>query len=203
MVNITETDWAYLAGMIDGEGCLALFRHFQKKVTVTSSRGYELEPRMSIANMNQKNMEDIKQFLQLGNITKVVSHKDDEEGTPRIIYDLRFGPNNQRIILPKVLPYLRQKKARAEIILELLKLRDEKKLSKQTKESKAILEIKYLELEKRMCESEIIEKPWILTAKSRRGRRERLNISMPKRIQNIEDQIQKLNGGISCSGITA
>jgi|WetSurMetagenome_2_1015567.scaffolds.fasta_scaffold53982_6 hypothetical protein len=149
-----ETDWAYLAGMIDGEGHIGLFRHYKKNCNV-SKRGYEIEPRLNVTNMNKQNLIIIKEIIQLGSLITCVYRRKGIE--PFEGYELRFGVNDQRIIYPKIITYLIQKKELAEIILKLLDYR----LNKKDRE---FTEKFYLELEEEFRTAVMKGKPWLLKA---------------------------------------
>jgi hypothetical protein len=158
-ITIPETTWAYLAGMVDGEGCIMLFRHYKNpkllKKWKGSNRGYELEPRVNINSMNKHNIEFIKNSIcGLGNI--VVMRFKREGEVAAIGYDLRFYPNAQRIILPKIIPYLVQKKERAIVLMKLLDYRSQKNKDPIFREKL------YLQLEDEMRGLIIKEKPWLI-----------------------------------------
>jgi hypothetical protein len=149
-----ETDWAYFAGMIDGEGHLGLFRHYKHNGSV-SKRGYEIEPKLNITNMNKQNLIVMQETIKLGNLITCVYRRkgiDPFEG-----YELRFSVNEQRKIYPKIIPYLIQKKEVAEIILKLLDYR----LSKKDRD---FTEKFYLEIEEEFRNAVMKGKPWLLKA---------------------------------------
>jgi len=93
-----ETFWAYLAAFIDGEGSITMCQN---------------GPRMIISNTHHATMEWIQLSLGCGYLTP------NGKG-PRQCYNLNFGSNAIRAILPKVIPYLRIKRKRAGILLEYL-----------------------------------------------------------------------------------
>lgn len=93
-----ETFWAYLAAFIDGEGSIAMCQN---------------GPRLIISNTHLQSMEWIKESLGCGYLTP------NGKGVKQC-YNLTFGSNSIRAILPKVIPYLRQKRKRAQILLEYL-----------------------------------------------------------------------------------
>jgi hypothetical protein len=157
---IEESVWPYLAGMLDGEGCITIIRHSKKGKV--SKRGYEIEPKVSLSGMSQTHIEAIQKMIGLGNITRMVSKRPKAE-TDRIAYDLRYSPNEQRIILPKVIPYLIHKKAVSITLLEFLKYR-EQKIDRDEKEKG------YLALEIRFRQEFIASKPWLSPGYTKKGR---------------------------------
>ncbi len=163
---IPETSWAYIAGMIDGEGHLSMFRHYKKNGS-SSKRGYEIEPHLEIANMNKESLIDISNLLGgMGKITTLILRREGQD--PFENYNIRFRVSEQRIILPKVLPHLLLKKETASIILRLLDYRLTHKHLKQA--DKAEREKFYLQLEEEYRCAMMKEKPWLLLAIGQGGR---------------------------------
>lgn len=93
-----DTFWAYLAAFIDGEGSIAMCQN---------------GPRMIISNTHLPTMEWIKNQLGCGYLSP------NGKG-PKPCYNLNFGSNAIRAILPKIIPYLKIKRIRAEVLLEYL-----------------------------------------------------------------------------------
>ena len=167
-----ETTWAYLAGMVDGEGCMSIFRHYKNRKV--SKRGYEVEPRLMIANMNKETLTDIIALTGLGRVTTLVLKRKDQD--PFENYEIRYNVGEQRIILPKILPYLMQKKDMAEIVLRLLNYRLDPK-------DRAFTENFYLELEEEYRCAMIKSKPWLLLAVQQRGKLCQRNLNLIKAYQ--------------------
>ena len=164
----TETIWAYLAEMLDGEGHFGILHHYKKNWAV-SRRGYESEPRIVLSGMSRKHLETIKEMVSMGNIVPLRTKKTRERGIDCCTFELRFSPNNQRIILPKVIPYLILKRGQAEVLLEFLVFR-------QNKISKARKEIGYSLLEDKFKQAVLDSKPWLSEGYSRK----KLSHPMPK-----------------------
>jgi hypothetical protein len=61
--DIPETFWAYLAGLIDGEGCVQLKKRFRK---IDKKRGYTIARQFTISNMHFRTIEWIRQTCQFG-----------------------------------------------------------------------------------------------------------------------------------------
>jgi hypothetical protein len=161
---IEETTWAYFAGMLDGEGSFSIFRHYKKDPHV-SKRGYEIETRVAVSNMNQNNILQLQKMVEKGHITLV---NNKREYGIAVVADLRFSPNEQRYILPKVLPYLIQKKELATIILEFLEYRSTPNKIKEDREQK------YYQFEKRFEEAVLRAKPWLANLISKKGKPKRI-----------------------------
>jgi len=94
--ELPETFWAYFAGFIDGEGSITMCQN---------------GPRLIVSNNHRDTLEWFKNSLGgFGSIT-----------TNGKCNNLNYGSNAIRAILPKVIPYLRIKRKRAEILLGYLK----------------------------------------------------------------------------------
>jgi hypothetical protein len=159
---MSESIWAYFAGIVDGEGHLTLFRHYKPKSKVgISKRGYELEPHMKITNMNKRMLTEISNKVGSGTMNTLIDkrRKDGIEG--RHTYDLRFYPNQQRIILPKIIPHLIQKKEMATVLLEFLDFR-QKSMPREEKEKG------YLSFEEKFWSAYFNAKPWLIVGYSKR-----------------------------------
>lgn len=95
-------NWAYIAGLFDGEGCLAI----QPRVCT-----------LSISNRHKQTLEEIQQFTGLGRI-KLSGSSNLLKRTP--CYEWIVSTGGVRVILPLMLPYLRINKSRAIAMLEYL-----------------------------------------------------------------------------------
>jgi|SRR5215831_6802504 len=98
-----ETFWAYLAGFIDGEGSVSMCQN---------------GPRLIITNTYLPTLEWIRDTVGAGNIQQVRHKGLGERSKP--CYNLNLGSHAAGRILPKVIPYMKVKKARAEILVEYL-----------------------------------------------------------------------------------
>ena len=104
-----EITYQYLAGLIDGEGCLMISKATR---IAEAKRGIKFCPVMSVANNYLPLMEKI--MLQFGG-------KIRNQGKPiQKVYNIYFSSNEIRELLPKLLPYLIVKKSQAEILLSYL-----------------------------------------------------------------------------------
>ncbi len=96
----------YIAGFVDGEGCLTL---------TVGNRGL-YRPRFVIANTNLKVLEDIRQYFSL---TAKIQIKHRRKPNHKTIYHLESQNIEQcRLIATLLEPYLRIKKEQAQIIMQ-------------------------------------------------------------------------------------
>lgn len=109
-LNWTVAQCAYLAALIDGEGCIGIVRSFKEgQVRYCTS--------LTIGNTSPV-VADIQREYGLGN---VVWHKQKHQGwKPKL--EWRIGAYAIRAVLPLVLPYMRIKRNQAELALRFLAL---------------------------------------------------------------------------------
>lgn len=100
--------YAYLAGFLDGEGCFSLVKHKNAQV----KRGFHWQPLLSVGQMGKELLKWIRDKIGGGTISA--------GQPPMYILVLTSGPI--RRILPKILPYLRNKKEEAELLWEAVSL---------------------------------------------------------------------------------
>ena len=127
--QVPETTWAYLAGLVDGEGYLYVFLHSNPSYRKQIKKGYAREFRCFISSGSKDLLEKVQ--TNIGNIGTITRHKYKPEtlkqekyrGKHRVDnYTLRFYQGDLRKILPKVIPYLILKKDPAEIMLKMLEM---------------------------------------------------------------------------------
>lgn len=100
----SAADWAYLAGIVDGEGCISA-------VSIRSLRF----PRLTITQADVQFLTDLYEVFKVGrlNLKRV-------QGLPNCLLVWNIRKNNDlRWILKGVIPYLRLKKLQAKIALKL------------------------------------------------------------------------------------
>lgn len=116
--NKDPTDLAYLAGFVDGEGTIGIYSNGWKKNRKNPSRGFRCV--FQIVNTNEEIINYIKRFLGTSFITKR-DPRDKKENLknnrPRYILTLS-SVQNVGEICKAILPYLKIKKSRAELVLE-------------------------------------------------------------------------------------
>jgi hypothetical protein len=105
--NLPEIERAYLAGFIDGEGCIQIGRNLPRG----KSKNLSYYLAVSVSNTN----EAIINYLQstfggaVGNMKRKVNHRPCQNWIIR--------GHRARALLEMILPYLRQKKTEAELAI--------------------------------------------------------------------------------------
>jgi len=101
--DIPETFWAYLAGFIDGEGSLGV---------------YQSGPRICVSNTH---LEVLEWFIRVSGSGVIGKRTGSSQFTAtKQCYQLHWQANGCRQILPKIIPFMHEKKERAELLLEYL-----------------------------------------------------------------------------------
>jgi len=115
-------DKKYIAGFIDGEGCIIFGKHKDKRLI----RGFTIYYRVGVSNQNKEVLEEIRK--RYGGI---ISKKKNENTCWELIIAKREEMKN---ILADMIPHLIVKKQKAKELLNLLKQRDKegRLLSKNT-----------------------------------------------------------------------
>lgn len=103
--KLTSDEAAYLAGLIDGEGTIALTRHHPRE---------ERQLSITISNTERPLLEYVRMIVGAGHVTNKRVYQP--EHTPGVTYTLN---NRQALnLLEQIAPYLRTYKAeRASLIL--------------------------------------------------------------------------------------
>jgi len=101
-----ETNLAYVAGLIDGEGTLVVGKYPRKGNKYLGYRGF-----LAIANTHVPML----QFLK-----SIIGGKIVEQGKGRGCYSLSLSTNEIRNCLPQIVPFLVVKKEQAEVLLDFL-----------------------------------------------------------------------------------
>ena len=110
--DLTIAECAYLAGLVDGEGCINFYRTKSK----SCSKGYTFVARLAISNSDVETLIELRERLGMGNVIK----KPKQLGNRKDGYNLCLHARAVRQLLPLILPYLRIKKKQAEIVLGFL-----------------------------------------------------------------------------------
>lgn len=113
MSELSQVVAAYLAGIVDGEGCIALY--MPKRKTVKSQGGFTFLPQIQIANTDREWLEHIGKIAEVKYDiqSKSIASKKWKANS----YTLRFPPESVRILLPQIYPYLFVKKINAEVLM--------------------------------------------------------------------------------------
>ena len=113
---ITETDLAYLAGFIDGEGCFFIGMFWCK--TKSGNKNLNYHTYIKITNTDHAVMEWIKDTFNGTNYGQWRS-TDRARKHEKKISHIQFTGKTLDEILPKLLPYLKVKKRQAEIMIKM------------------------------------------------------------------------------------
>ena len=108
-VDLTDVECAYLAGLVDGEGCLNFYRTSNRSCT----KGYTFVARMAISNCHVETLIGLRERIGFGRVVQ----KPKQPGNRKIGYNLCFDAREVRLLLPAILPYLRIKRKQAELVL--------------------------------------------------------------------------------------
>jgi hypothetical protein len=109
-VQLSETQKAYIAGAIDGEGCVSFSRNTKKRY---------ITPLVVIANTNLKWIQSFKIDTKVGSVSEHKTHLWKKNWKP--VYNYRLSSEKARWILREVFPYLRLKREQAKVLLALPK----------------------------------------------------------------------------------
>lgn len=112
-IEISVPTSAYLAALIDGEGCISLV----KSKSRSSSKAY-YSARISIG-MTGDALIGLWREIGIGRMYTIIGRKAYGK---RPIHAWQIGSNALRALMPFVLPFLRFKKRQAELLDEYLKL---------------------------------------------------------------------------------
>jgi hypothetical protein len=107
----SNTDLAYIAGFIDGEGTVSLKKNGMKWPTVL--------PYILVTNTNLAILEWIKLTLDCGGD---IYRKRSTSEKWKEAYVLRYNTCDTRKVLPLICPYLKLKLKQAELIFEFEKI---------------------------------------------------------------------------------
>jgi hypothetical protein len=105
MRNQPPEFWAYLAGIVDGEGTIGCY-------SATDKNGYSYSNwRLSIAQADRPFLSRLCREVGEGSVTK----RGQTGGrTKRPMYQLSFGSRASRLVCERIEPYLRIKRTRAK-----------------------------------------------------------------------------------------
>jgi hypothetical protein len=114
--SLAETDYAYLAGIIDGEGTITIHR----QITRLKGRVYiSYGPQLTISNTDLMMLRSPKNRFG-GHIVKAKAPYNEhwKQG-----YLLSFRREEMLTLLPRVIPYLTTKRRKAVLLLEYMTTR--------------------------------------------------------------------------------
>jgi hypothetical protein len=114
-----KTEWAYLAGLIDGEGCFDLGIHLRtQKYKDREYRAMGCSPRLYIALKSHPINREVMEWLS--KTFNIPIHENQGK------FLVQFTGKLLEEVLQEVLPYLKIKGEEAKILLEALKVIKEK-----------------------------------------------------------------------------
>ncbi len=108
---LEATDAAYLAGLIDGEGSIALWRGFQKNGVTHTYR-----PIIEISNTHLGVLEWVKLLVGNGWLG-LTNPKNVRVHLHRPLYRYRFRTTDLHWVIPQIRPYLKIKGAQADLLV--------------------------------------------------------------------------------------
>ena len=111
--NVTQTDLAYLAGLIDGEGCFYI--GYVQTRSKSIKRNYHCILKIS------NNCKEVLEWVHItfGGRTTVFNKKRKDHTRNFITYDWYASGYLIRDLTVLILPYLKIKKAQAEIMIQM------------------------------------------------------------------------------------
>ena len=115
---LSETQRAYLAGLIDGEGCISISSGTQQ-----AKRGVAFPQfgcKMYISNTNLIILQTVQSWVGEGKITMVRRASSMKEKNWKAVYNWSIYSRIMRQFLPIIFPYLIIKKEQAELALSFL-----------------------------------------------------------------------------------
>lgn len=110
VMDVTQMNWNYIAGFIDGEGCFSAYHSQNTRL------------HLSITNTDKDVLYDISKFIETVTGFKVSVKTSDNSTHIRQCYRIYFGPPILRKILPILTPLLRVKRFQAETMQCILDL---------------------------------------------------------------------------------
>lgn len=114
-MKIAELAW--LAGMMDGEGCIGLYEYTRTKIP----RHRVIRGMVTIVNTHKPTMETIADFYQELGVTYYWRHNETRLGWKDSYFIVLQNRESIDILLTAISPYLVTKKKQAEICLQFVK----------------------------------------------------------------------------------
>lgn len=112
--NLTVAEAAYIAGIIDGEGCVAILKKKQAGYNPTYT------PRLIVANTNLPLILWLKETTGLGNVTK---RKKRQKAHHKCSYNWALYSSDLKLLLPQVKQYLLCKSEQVVAVEKLMSLK--------------------------------------------------------------------------------
>jgi hypothetical protein len=113
--EFSETDWAYLAGLLDGEGCIGVhLRARQHRGSEQKNHAPSFRILLNVTNTNREVLDWLRSYLG-GSVTQKT--RETLRNRPAWVWRQQRTDAAQAI-LKKCLPYLKIKRQQAEIALK-------------------------------------------------------------------------------------
>lgn len=133
--KLSAVDAAYLAGVVDGEGTLSVW----KERRPGNAGGFRFKITFTISQANLQYLDDLRRMAGNGSI-RSSGPRDRPNHKP--CFKLQFLTNETRWVLPQIMPYLRLKQKQAEAVMAYMESID---LGRRSREGMAIRERLYQE----------------------------------------------------------
>lgn len=111
MKGIKETEYAYMAGLFDGEGSFVIGKHFAKNGH-SGRRGFVWELRMTIGMSEKAGLNLIKRIFNKKRL------RESSNGRFKKMFYLTLYSNEIREVLPLMMPYIKVKIKQAKLLLK-------------------------------------------------------------------------------------
>lgn len=116
---LSESEKAWLAGFVDGEGYIGI-THQTKKETSSSSASDIYHPLLIITNTNKEALEYIQRITAVGAVYSGKLPKNNEKPS----YQYKISKRDDILaILGLILPYLKIKKQQGNLLVEFIERR--------------------------------------------------------------------------------
>ena len=114
MNTLSESQKGYIAGFIDGEGCISIYefkriRYLHKQYTAV----------VRVTNTNQEVLDTLRRWTGLGIIcSQSIKRTNPKFFNSKPQYGWFLSPNATRELLPVIIPFLQVKRDIAKLVLE-------------------------------------------------------------------------------------
>lgn len=116
--NCNSIGIEYIAGFVDGEGCISIRVVARARRAVNKAATIFL----SIVNTNKAVLEDIQKFLECGTL-RLLRQEAQYRENEKAVWQYNVFGGSAFLVIQKLLPFLRIKKRQAELALEFYSYR--------------------------------------------------------------------------------
>lgn len=145
--NWSDVDLAYLAGYIDADGMIGLWKISAKG----NKSGLKYKVAIEVDSVREEILIGFQNYFGLGKVYKRLPRgRNGKNSNARPLHKWRLNAAEIRALLPRIMPHLKAKKQQAQIALQYLNMT--KPRQRQTAEALQIMEqmkIKMTKLNKR------------------------------------------------------